>query len=634
MKSKGSHIFSIFIIVINLALFLSACSSEIPRTNNTEGHDARIPSDQGADTNAPSAGLPPADVDISQIIEELSELPIDGFFEQSFHQLSLRNPEFLVELGIDQSLGLEVGLDNLSKEYQLETMELEAGILELLNSYDPEDLNPDQQASLQVYKWYLEDLVRGHPYADYQYIASHMINNSIHNQTNLFFTDTHPVNTREQAEKYITRLNLVDEKFAQLVDALQIRREKGLIPPQFTIDWALYDLRGQTGSTAVSHPYFLACRDKLDNIDEMSDDDIDEFLAQAVEAIETSVIPAFNSLAEELEKQRGLASDENMGLWQFEDGEDYYAYLLQHYTTTELTADEIHALGLQELERIHAEMRAIFDQLGYPDDEDLETLFQRVAVDSGYRSGSEIVATYEKIIDDTYPLLDQAFEVSPQAKVIVIEDEYGGYYVRGSLDGSRPGAFYAGVSGAGAPYFKMRSLTYHETIPGHHFQVELVREMSLPTFRNRISLSGYAEGWALYAERLAYDLGWYADDPYSNLGRLQYEALRAARLVVDTGLHAKQWSFDQAVEFFMENVGWNRSQCEYQITRYIMLPGQATAYMVGMLQILGMRQQAIDQLGDQFDLAEFHTVILEGGAMPLSILAERVDDYIAEKLAN
>ena len=185
-------------------------------------------------------------------------------------------------------------------------------------------------------------------------------------------------------------------------------------------------------------------------------------------------------------------------------------------------------------------MQVIFDQLGYPENDDLVTLFERAARDSGIIPASQVVDTYEQIIADTYLQLDQAFEISPQAEVIVIGGPVGGYYVRGSLDGSRPSACSTGVSAARALY-QMRSLTYHETIPGHHFQIELAREMNLPTFRNTIGITGYVEGWALYAERLASDLGWYADDPYSDLGRLQYEALRAARLVVDTGLHTKQW---------------------------------------------------------------------------------------------
>jgi uncharacterized protein (DUF885 family) len=634
MKSKFSRIISIFLIVLASALLFSACSSANPEIDTEQSNITNDDEQEPEDFDPSPPDQAPKDDAIERILDDLSGLPIDQFFEDSFHQMSLRNPENLVELGLGQSLGMEVTLNDLSREYQLATKQLEAGILEILEGYDIEKLPSEQQISHQVYLWYLEDIVQGHPFSEYHYVASHMISNGIHNQTFQFFTETHPVNNLEQAENYIIRLNLVDEKFEQLVDALKIRADMGIIPPQFSIDWALYGLRGQTSSIAASHPYFNAFREKLNNIDNLSNDDREELLAQAEAAIETSVLPAEAALIEELEHQRNLASEDDMGLWQFDGGEEFYAYLLRHYTTTELTADEIHELGLRELDRIHEEMRTVFDQLGYPQDEDLVTLFERAAKEGGIVQSGDTIETFEQIISDTYLLLDQAFEVTPRAEVIVKGDAFGGYYVPGSLDGSRPGAFYAGISGGGEPYFQMRSLAYHETIPGHHFQIALAREMSLPTFRNMISLTGYVEGWALYAERLADDLGWYADDPYSDLGRLQYEALRAARLVVDTGLHTKQWSFDQAVEFFMKNVGWGRQRSEYQIARYIVLPGQATAYMVGMLQILDLCQQAMDQLGEDFDLAEFHTVILEGGAMPLSMLAEKVEVYIAEKLAE
>jgi uncharacterized protein (DUF885 family) len=634
MKFKFSRytLFLLFIFVISLAL--SSCTG--PNQELNTNPPTAPPDPQPTTEQTPTESPAPAgdDRDIAEILASLSNLPIDAFFENSFTELGFRYPEDLVEQGIDVQLGVPVTLNNLSEEYLLETMELESGMLAILLGYDLDSLTPEQQTSYQVYKWYLEDIVDGHPFSDYQYIASYMILNSVHNQTNMFFTETHPVNDLQQAENFITRLSLLDEKFEQLVASLQSRADQGLIPPRFSIDWALSGLRGQTRSFAVGHPFYTAFRNKLQDLEELSDDQIDALLEKAAEAIETSVLPAYDALIAELERQRTLASDAQMGVSKFDKGEEYYAYLLKHYTTTDLTADQIHQLGLDELERIHAEMRVIFDQLGYPEDENLETLFARVAKDGGIIPSGQAVETYEQIIADTNLLLDQAFEISPQADVIVIGGASGGYYVRGSLDGSRPGAFYAGISGGGEPFYKMHSLCYHETIPGHHFQIELAREMNLPTFRNTIGIGGFVEGWALYAERLASDLGWYADDPYSDLGRLQYEALRAARLVVDTGLHTKQWSFDQAVEFFMENVGWSRGASEYQIARYIVVPGQATGYMIGMLQILDLRQQAIDKLGSQFDLIEFHSVILDGGALPLSILADKVDAYIAAKLAD
>jgi uncharacterized protein (DUF885 family) len=627
MRGKRFSLPVILSFLIIIVLLLTGCGE----TNSPQNSSL----DNSNQNNAAvlAAGEPSAEIET--ILEGLDDLPLDQFFEDSFIQLSLRYPQSMVEYGIDESLGIPGdALDDLSLEYQAETAQLEAGILEILLSYDFDSLPEDQQLSYQVYQWFLEDAILLDQHAEYQYMASFMILNSIHNQTFQFFTDTHPVTTVQQAENYIARLNKLESQFDQLVDRLETQAEMGIIPPAFTTDWALYGLRSQTSVVAVNHPYYRAFQEKVLALDGLSEEEQTELFEEAKEAIENSVIPAYKALIAELEHQKTLGSEDDMGLWQFDGGEEYYELLLRHYTTTDLSADEIYDLGMQELDRIHEEMRVLFDQLGYPEDEDLQKLFDRVADDGGFIRSSESVATYEQIIAETYEVLDQAFEITPQARVIVIGGPTGGYYSRGTLDGSRPGAFYAAISGSGEPYYQMHSLTYHETIPGHHFQIELAREMDIPTFRREISVLGYIEGWALYSERLASDLGWYEDDPYSDLGRLQYEALRAARLVVDTGLHSKKWDFDQAVEFFMENVGWSRQDCEAQIARYIVLPGQATAYMVGMLQILDLRQEAMDQLGDQFDLREFHTVILDGGAIPLSMLEEKVETYIEEKLAE
>jgi uncharacterized protein (DUF885 family) len=218
--------------------------------------------------------------------------------------------------------------------------------------------------------------------------------------------------------------------------------------------------------------------------------------------------------------------------------------------------------------------------------------------------------------------------------VIVIKSAIKGMYVSASLDGSRPGAFHAGPGTAPEQRYAMPTLAYHEAVPGHHFQIALAQESDLPTFRNAMSFVGYAEGWALYAEQLASELGWYDDDPYGDLGRLQAEAFRAARLVVDTGLHAKGWTFDQAEDFFRENTGFESDDSvppQGQIARYVVWPGQSTSYKIGMIKMLQLRQRAMDQLGDQFDLKEFHNVLLSSGSMPLEILERVVDDYIAAK---
>ena len=310
-------------------------------------------------------------------------------------------------------------------------------------------------------------------------------------------------------------------------------------------------------------------------------------------------------------------------------GREYYDFVLRHRTTTDLTGAEIHQLGLDHLQRIHAEMRETFDSLGYPQDESLAQLFQRVAQDGGIIPAAEVKATYEAIIDAAELELDQAFDIFPSADVVVADDEYGGFYIGPSFDGTRPGAFYASTR-FNEPWYSMRSLSYHEAVPGHHTQIALAMDLdSGPLFRKMVRFTAFVEGWALYAERLAYELGWYDNDPYGNLGRLQYEALRAARLVMDTGIHSMGWSFDQAVQFNIDAVGWSRSASESAAARYSVAPAQATAYMIGMLHILDARQRAQEALGDAFDLREFHRVVLTSGGLPLALLDEVVDQYIA-----
>ncbi|MBU7017149.1 MAG: DUF885 domain-containing protein, partial [Theionarchaea archaeon] len=488
----------------------------------------------------------------------LGGLPIDEFFEESYNLLLLRNPEYLTELGIADLYG--VGNDQLtdiSDSYIRETQELVTTLLQLLREYDRSTLTPEEQISYDVYEWYLDDLVQMQEFMYYDYPVTHFIT-GIQNQLIQFFTDIHPVTNKKDAEDYVSRLSQVDTKFDQLIEGLTLREEAGIIPPKFIIQWSLYDIRRIAQGSARSLPFYTAFREKVNALDELSTQEKETLLENAENAINESVIPAFVALRDYLTQLESVAPADD-GVWQFPRGDEYYACMLRHYTTTDLTADEIHTLGLQELERIQREMRQIFDELDYPEDESLTQLFSRVARDGGYVAGNDMVETYEALIEEADENLDAAFDIRPRAEVIVIGGPIGGYYVPGSLDGSRPGAFYANVSGAGEPRYGMASLAYHEAIPGHHTQISIAQELDLPFFRGDVSSTGYTEGWALYAELLAWELGWYEDDPYGNLGRLQYEAFRAARLVVDTGILSKRWTFDQAVQFMKENLGFDSS---------------------------------------------------------------------------
>jgi uncharacterized protein (DUF885 family) len=446
-----------------------------------------------------------------------------------------------------------------------------------------------------------------------------------------FFTEIHPVRDKQDAEDYIARLSQVDEKFDQLIEGLKLREAAGVIAPKFIYQWSM----GSVRETADSLPEFTAFyRDFKESLSPMSSidpQDQAQLLDSAKKEIETSVIPAFQALAAYLEDVQKRAPTDD-GVWQHPNGEAYYEYVVRHHTTTDLTPDEIHALGLRELERIHGEMRTIFDDLEYPQGESLARLYDRVAQDGGMFEGNQIVAEYERIIEAAKTIIEPAFEVQPSADVIVIGGPTGGYYTQPAVDGSRPGAFYAKATGA-EEYYGMPTLAYHEAVPGHHTQIALALELDLPSFRRGSHFTAYVEGWALYAERLMWELGIYDDDPYGNLGRLQFEAFRAARLVVDTGIHAMGWTFDEAVDFMTENTGFEGDiiNVNFEVSRYIAWPGQALAYKIGMNKILEIRQMAEQQLGEQFDLKEFHNVVLGNGSLPLAILEQVVQEYIDSK---
>lgn len=565
----------------------------------------------------------------AELAASLDGLDFDTFLEQSFRELMLREPEYMLETGLDKVYGVtDVRLTDISDAYLRETQQFVRTIRQVLNSYDPQGLTPEQQLSYDIYAWYLDDLARGAPFLDYSYPVTFMLN-SRHAQTRMFFTDIHPLATRQDAEAYVTRLAMLGAKIDQMVEALELREQAGVVPPALVLDWTTPEIARIAGGPATVTPYFLRLEGEIEGIEGLSEADRSELLAAADLAIGRQVIPAYGRLWQALRRQQETAPSED-GLWQYQDGEAFYNYLLRHETTTELGADEIHHMGLQELERIHGEMRAIFAELGYPEQVGLPDLYAQAAQESGLISGSEAVTYIEALLREAEQGLGSAFDIFPSAELAVIGGPSGNFYVAGTFDGTRPGAFYANTASR-QPRYGIPTTTYHEGVPGHHFQLSIQGEADLPTVRKLAPFNAYIEGWALYSEQLAFELGWYEDDPYGDLGRLQLQAMRAARLVVDTGIHAQGWDFDRAVEFMVDNTGMQVGAVQGEVGRYIAWPGQATSYMVGMLEIMALRQEAQQRLGNRFDLVEFHHVVLSNGSMPLDVLREVVEDYIVSK---
>jgi uncharacterized protein (DUF885 family) len=319
------------------------------------------------------------------------------------------------------------------------------------------------------------------------------------------------------------------------------------------------------------------------------------------------------------------------GLWRLPGGDAYYQHLLHEMTSTDLTAEEIHQIGLGQVDRLQAELRVVFDALGYPRGTPTPDLLGRAAAEAGFLTGStaagrqEVVSAWQKLIDDIEDQMGSYFDRSPTAEVIIIPEEFGagGYYVAASVDGSRPGSFHAGVGGSSIPTYIMPTIAYHEAVPGHHYQIALAQELDLPTFRMYNQYNAFAEGWALYAERLAYEMDRYRDDPFGNVGRLELELVRAVRLVTETGIHARGWTRQQAKDYMNSVVGWS-----HEVERYTVLPGQATGYMIGQQEILRLRRLATDRLGDEFDYAAFHEAVVGSGSVPLKVLDGIIDQWL------
>jgi uncharacterized protein (DUF885 family) len=575
---------------------------------------------------------------VADVVASLEDLPLDNFLEESYKQLILRSPYKLTELGVSGALGLRNDrLDDLSDAYIRETQKLEVAVLEILRGYDRSALSPEQQVSYDVYEYYLDNQVRGHEFMYHNYPLNHFLT-SYHYTLNELLTSLHPLESRQDVADYISRLAQVDDQVEQLLNGIAIREQMGIIPPAFIIRIARQDILQYLQTTsadpatinAAALPVFTVLNEAITRLDDLSAEEEQVFRDTALAEIRESFIPAYVRLFDTLDHLMTVATDD-AGVWKLPNGDAYYAYALRKETSTDLTPDEIHAWGLAEVVRIQAELRLIFDELGYPQGRNVGELIRRAIDQGGYYDTSQVVAAYEELLADMDARLDEVLDLRPQADVVVIGETAfggGGYYLPGSADGSRPGAFHTGVGDHSVPKATMPTIAYHEAIPGHHTQVALAQELDLPTFRNDLFFNGHGEGWALYAERLAWEMGLYEDDPYGNVGRLQLELLRAVRMVVDTGIHAKGWTREQAQTYMMDNVGgWT-----HEVERYVVWPGQATGYMVGMLKILELRQSAMDQLGDRFDLKEFHNVVLGNGSVPLTILERMVDEYVASKL--
>jgi uncharacterized protein (DUF885 family) len=459
--------------------------------------------------------------------------------------------------------------------------------------------------------------------------------------------DMHPLVSKLEACNYIKRLSKFGIKFDQVLEGLRIREQKGFLPPRFVIKRVLDEMTTFIGTPAAENPLCKVFKEKLTKIKKISTAEQKALVEQAVSTIERIVYPAYQKLIDYCAALEGKATEDD-GVWKLPDGDAYYAHCLRSNTTTEYTPAQVHAIGVAEVERIETEMRKILETLGYKNIANPTKILHGMGEEERFlypntdEGRAACLAEYQRILDDMNSRLDPLFSTRPKSGLKVERvpefSEQGqafAYYQMGTADGSRPGTFYANLRDMKEVHkFGMKTLSYHEGIPGHHFQISLAQEFKgIPLFRRYLPFNGYVEGWALYCEKIAREIGCYEGDPYGELGFLDSELFRAVRLVVDTGIHCKRWTREQAIDYMVAHSAQARESVVTEIERYIVMPGQACAYKLGMIKMLELREKAKTALGARFDIRKYHDVILNNGQLPLSILEEVVDDYIAVTLA-
>lgn len=566
----------------------------------------------------------------------------NNFYNRAFIKYVLKSPEQLTRMGMLEQLGIE----GHNAEWDDDTIAAGdarlADLQEIMASmrlYQDDELTENELISKKIVMELL-----GNPEQQKKFrFHSYPVNQLSGLQINIpRFLDTyHRVNTIEHAENYVARLSKIDTKMEQNMEGLLVREEMGIIPPTFVIDKSLEIMQEFIDQPAEENVLYVSFKGKLDKADEIGDQQRDEFLIQAHEEINNTVYPAYQGFIDYFTALREKSTTD-AGVWKFPDGHEFYDYMLQVNTTTNMTADEIHQIGLAEVDRIQGEMMAIFESEDYDISIGFSALINQLAgEDRFYYSDTDegrdqILSNYAAIIEEIDAGLDEAFKSRPKAAVEVRrvpefseKTAHGAYYDGPSMDGSRPGIFYANLYDIKAtPRYSMRTLAYHEAVPGHHYQIATQRELEgVPEFRKQTGFTAYSEGWALYSERVAWELG-FQNDPYDNIGRLQAELFRGVRLVVDTGIHSKRWTREQAIDYMLANTGMTETDVEAEIERYIVWPGQATAYKVGMMEILRLRKEARTALGDRFDVRDFHEVVLKNGPVPLHVLRELVMIYM------
>ncbi len=558
---------------------------------------------------------------------------IETFLDELLYEMVLMDPESANFLNFNEEIvGNPLPNDKLTEigyEKDAENTELYNEAIERISDFDDGELEPHELVQKDSLEWYLNNQVEAHNFYDYQFFVNYG-----GFQTEFFdlMNNFHEINSLEDAEDYIARIKGFEPKMKELTTMINSQEEKDLLPPKCIFTKTILMINNQTKFTDINeNSTYKSFVDKINKIDSIDEENKQKLITEVENLLTESVYPTLKTYRDLLMELSQEADRDEVGLWRLPRGDEYYQHLLNYRTTTDYTAEEIHSMGLKEVEKIQGEIRTLLDEMGYKDMTAVEAM-NNISSQKVIMEPDKIISQYKDIVEKTEPYLSELFEenIIPKTPVEVnpiseeLEGSIGNSYQRPSRDGKVPGTFFVDVS-YGHGVANMETLLFHEAIPGHHLQMAVQAEMPyIHPISEMTYYTAFVEGWALYAEKLAYELGIYSSNE-SKLGYLQSELFRAARLVVDTGLHYKKWSRMDAIKYMIEVTGYSY---ENEIDRYIQMPGQATAYKIGEMKILELREKAKKELGDDFNLKAFHTVILEDGNVPLEVLEYKVDKYI------
>ena len=566
-------------------------------------------------------------------------------------KMILNDPEKLTVLGVIKNTILDFHSNKLTDtapDYMDYLRQLDREGLALIRRFDPDTLSGQKKLTYNLMQWYFDQNLRGHRF-NYHWIANSVfmgpypVNQVFGVQIDLvnFLSTYHQIKGRRSARRYIQRLNLVPWKLAGVMKSLRLREEAGVIPPRFVLEKSIRQIEDFISNPIDENPIFTSFIEKLTSSTRFSQSAIQSWYTRIKEAVEYEVLPAYGQLKIYLEDLAAIAPAED-GVWHLPDGEAYYAFLLRIHTTTELSPEEVHKLGLGEVERLEDAVRGVLFNLGLPAENpgaQLKALMEDPQFHFIGEDQREMIREdYQDILNEANQKMSEVFSFGALDEIVVKRlpefrepDSPIAYGEAPAIDGSRPGTMWINLRDPENIYqWGMQTLAYHEGIPGHVYQLaQAQRIKGLPTFRRIHFFNAYVEGWALYAEQLGWELG--LEDAHSNLGRLQALLWRAARLVVDTGIHVKRWSRHEAIDYLQRKTGLPERDVVTEVERYIVMPGQACAYYIGYLKMLALRRKAQATLGESFNLKDFHDVIINSGGLPLSLLEKVVDDYIDRK---